>query len=813
MKNTPIKEADAGPASLGGAYDPSEWKKYEVDPNYPLITPTTLAQLKRNRANVSGGGEADKLSDEEYAKQRVKAMTSAATMTMDQDAVKKYLQLRATGKGNEIPTDELNKYFGDNVLNDYVGMRKLNHRMLYQFLADSYNAPYKVPQIIFGEPGFGKSAGVVEFVRSAADAMKKMGEDVEFVHFNHAPAGVDERVINSVTKMDVIRNPSKYFVFIDIRLAQCEATDFQGVPDINSSHAFNTTKKSILLHLATLPGARGVLFLDEINQAQSSVQSALFSILNFKERTLGETKITPDVMIVGAANPGEYWSKGNNVFNSVLRSRVGFCALFLTPPEWFAHAEKTGIHPMLIEFVRANPQGNFYYRPKDNESRPEPFGYPTPRVFEEVSQAMYLAEEKYKTNEQYRQNGDPKYNPNITQGTVFADWIAAAQDYAGEDWAKDLVSFITAFANFNWDEAVRNPDKFSKDVSPSDMLAFVSFIRQKSEMMINNDPELKNPETLQFLNDIIKILVKLDPEVMTLFLNYLRLKNEAVARKLLQGTLSANLIKDPKIRQEWTQMFNVHYSQKMQDIMKQKMGQAPTQAYVTGVDPAAAGTQSVSVSTTQQIPTNNPDVDENYAESMYLSLLHKDFPLTEEAEQAILKSPKYACLYSINVLKQPYTNGEQIILQNEEAKSVYLQYFPNQTGYPSRFKNAFKTIMEALDTTEVPALPAEGSVEPSVDTSGLEKYAPIGLDSPFRTIIKKLMAKMSAEFGVDWNSPNQFENCAHLNQNFKKMKISLTSSLGNDMYSRVVRDDIDKAEDVTGLLMNFLGKYGNFYNS
>ena len=79
-----------------------------------------------------------------------------------------------------------------------------------------------VPLMIYGTFGIGKS----DIVRSSAKDKAKKFSDRKFIDWMSA---------DDSTKLDALKNPSKYFALIDIRLSQLEPSDIRGIPNI-----FNT---------------------------------------------------------------------------------------------------------------------------------------------------------------------------------------------------------------------------------------------------------------------------------------------------------------------------------------------------------------------------------------------------------------------------------------------------------------------------------------------------------------------------------------------------------------------------------------------
>jgi len=122
----------------------------------------------------------------------------------------------------------------------------------------------RVPTIVWGSPGTGKTSAVVDMATASGFRC--------------------EVVIAS------IREPS----------------DFAGLPVVGPSGIVNFAPPSWAQRLAD--AGRGVLFLDEISTAPPAVQAALLRVV--LERAVGDLQLPDEVVVVGAANPPEQAADG-----------------------------------------------------------------------------------------------------------------------------------------------------------------------------------------------------------------------------------------------------------------------------------------------------------------------------------------------------------------------------------------------------------------------------------------------------------------------------------------------------------------------
>lgn len=159
--------------------------------------------------------------------------------------------------------------------------------------------------LLLGAPGIGKSMSCWKLARRLARAVEK-----EFVDYDDDKAAM------------ILENPDKYFVFVDLRLTECEPSDLLGLPHkINGSVRF-----SPLLWARCLNKAAGLLLLDELTNIQRPDLITVSYKLVF-DREAGFTKFHRDVMIVAAGNRPEHSSvravsegKGSFPFASTLVS-------------------------------------------------------------------------------------------------------------------------------------------------------------------------------------------------------------------------------------------------------------------------------------------------------------------------------------------------------------------------------------------------------------------------------------------------------------------------------------------------------------
>lgn len=122
---------------------------------------------------------------------------------------------------------------------------KINHEQLKKQIKLCYNK--KLPLFIWGTMGIGKSASV----KSVAEEISK---SLNLGFIEGEPDGEEK------------------FGFIDIRVSQLEPSDLRGIPTIKEGF----TKWITPNWLPSNEKSKGILFLDEINLAPSSIQASCF---------------------------------------------------------------------------------------------------------------------------------------------------------------------------------------------------------------------------------------------------------------------------------------------------------------------------------------------------------------------------------------------------------------------------------------------------------------------------------------------------------------------------------------------------------
>ena len=236
-------------------------------------------------------------------------------------------------------------------------MKQLNHEELAKTAYWYYKK--NKPLLVLGRTGIGKSYSIKEASKRIAEETKK--------------AFTEWDAISVAEKHNVIENPDKYFVYVDLRLTQLEPSDLRGLPLMGKK---NFVEWQPNLWAEALRVCQGVLFFDEINLASPSLQATVYQIL--LEKQIGEHPLHPDVMVFGAGNLSEDRAGTYEIPKPIL-TRAGIYELTLPKIEDFTtYAINKGMDSRVITFLN-KMQKNLFVEDEKNDD------IITPRDWESVS--------------------------------------------------------------------------------------------------------------------------------------------------------------------------------------------------------------------------------------------------------------------------------------------------------------------------------------------------------------------------------------------------------------------------------------------
>lgn len=323
-----------------------------------------------------------------------------------------------------------------------------DYMRMHDYISLAYRT--KRPLLIYGDPGIGKSQMVQSFCKNMGKARGK--ESVDW----------DELSIEK--QRDVISNPSKYFLYIDARADSMDPTDLSGIPNINNKEEWLETQMPKWLYVMAQPGADGILFLDECNNASDAMIKALYKIVDKK---VGNIKLADDFAVVAAGNLGAEF--GGNPLPFAFTNRFDQGILIADAEQWLDFAEKAGVDKRIIAFVKANPEENFNPKPSGGFAGAETHKqWASPRAIMNLSNKIKNIDQHYA---EAKAEGQPIQTPKI---------VAIKQSAAGlcgDVWARAFDAFMKHFKSFNYDSIVRSAEDASLQEESRDKLhALLMFV-------------------------------------------------------------------------------------------------------------------------------------------------------------------------------------------------------------------------------------------------------------------------------------------------------------------------------------------------
>lgn len=186
-----------------------------------------------------------------------------------------------------------------------------------------------------------------------------------------------------VGKSSLIRNLCRELGigFVDIRLAQREPIDLRGLPVPKDDRVHWL----ISAEWPRDPNSRGIILFDELTAADRSLQVAAYELI--LDRRLGDLYRVPDGWYICAAGNRTSDRAVAMSMSSALANRFCHLELSADPVSWNHWAVEQGVHPDVIGFLKFRPE--CFFTMEGDVQR----GWPSPRTWERVSTALYLAEE------------------------------------------------------------------------------------------------------------------------------------------------------------------------------------------------------------------------------------------------------------------------------------------------------------------------------------------------------------------------------------------------------------------------------------
>jgi len=174
--------------------------------------------------------------------------------------------------------------------------------------------------------------------------------------------------------------------FCELRLVTMTEVDMLGIPIIDDAGR-TTYASNALLPNEKIDGSRGILVLDEVTSATSTLRAAAYQLMDSK-RALGNYKLPPQWKVVGLGNGiGD-----GGVFTGMENAFLSRATCYRIEPNletWKKWAIKNGVNPSILAYLTFDPSK--IHEMDENEIASV---FPCPRSWTALSQKLNKREEK-----------------------------------------------------------------------------------------------------------------------------------------------------------------------------------------------------------------------------------------------------------------------------------------------------------------------------------------------------------------------------------------------------------------------------------
>lgn len=321
--------------------------------------------------------------------------------------------------------------------------------------------------LIYGDPGVGKS----QIIKSSVQKMAQL-ENKKFPATTPEGNIVERKFVewddlDVAGKTQVMMHPERYYALLDIRTAFFTTASLEGLPiprsnkrpsrvsasltdldEINQSEFFDVIPQRFIAYI-TNPKAAGVFFLDEVNQGSTEVKNIFLKVI--LDRKFQDLPISPRILVLAAANIGKAF-QGQDM-SPALASRFKGAVLVPDPEEWYYYAEKSGVSSEIIDFVKQNPDENFYRYPSTKIKNVQ---FPSPRSIMRFNDAFKNILKEF----------DDLVAANDVNSQVQLDLYRKveieASSYIDSQWGKEFVAFLKEINEFDIPTLAADEEAYKK---------------------------------------------------------------------------------------------------------------------------------------------------------------------------------------------------------------------------------------------------------------------------------------------------------------------------------------------------------------
>lgn len=276
-----------------------------------------------------------------------------------------------------------------------------------------------VPLMIYGTFGIGKS-----------DIVKKSAEEKALKYPERTY--IDWMASSDEVKLDALKNPSKYFALIDIRLSQMEPSDIRGIPNIFNTQelpCLQTIPWSWVMYI-TRPDACGTLFLDEINLAAPQIAASAYQIIN--DRVISDRHISTGVNIIAAGNTARDTDIVYDMPNP-LKDRFAELEVAFDSQAWLNEWAAENCHPMIYSFCTFKESWIHHLSENDSDK------HVTPRGIERASKIIKMF---------------AKDSKDLEISPFLFDAIAGC---VGNGWTVQFKAYLSVYQKLDFSKILENP--------------------------------------------------------------------------------------------------------------------------------------------------------------------------------------------------------------------------------------------------------------------------------------------------------------------------------------------------------------------